>query len=202
MRHVWTLIAAAVISPLSWLLLAYGQDRSVQAFAGQEGAGRLAKGDFVGPTVGLAAAGLLLGLIATLRFSPLGATLAGTAYAGSYLALLVDPDKVWDVLPKSFSMAGHSLDLTTPPRTGTTLVLGALLLVAVVSRDRWRRWPAPDAAVPEQDEAPPILLDDRPVGIDGLELTRTRSGGPEPTPEPVWANRHGNPPPSDWPPSR
>jgi hypothetical protein len=31
MRHVGTLIAAIISAPLAWILLAYGQDRSVQA---------------------------------------------------------------------------------------------------------------------------------------------------------------------------
>jgi hypothetical protein len=199
------MIAAVIIAPLAWLLLAVGQDRSLQAFANQDNASGLAKGDFIRPVLCLAAAGLLVGLIATLRFSPLGAVLAGAAYAGTYIALLVNPDAVWDLLPRSVSVAGHSADLTAPLRTGATLLLGALLLVAVASRDRWRRWPSRDtAATADQnnDAAPAIPLDDRPLGVDGLDFPSVRNSELEPTPEPAWANRHSSPPPSDWPPSR
>ncbi|MEV4539262.1 hypothetical protein AB0J82_36365 [Asanoa sp. NPDC049518] len=190
MRHVWTLIVAVFIAPLAWLLLAFGQDRSLQAFADQGAAGGLSAGDFVRPTLCLAAAGLLFGLIATLRFSPLGAVLAGLAYAGSYVALLFDPDRVWDLLPKSATIASHHADLTTPVRTGATLLLGALLLVAVVSRDRWRRWPKPEpvASEPVDDSIPlpPADFDLTPLRKDESEL--------------AWANRHsGSTPPSDWP---
>jgi hypothetical protein len=197
------MIAALFIAPLAWLLLAYGEARSLQAFDTNADAGGLAAGDLLRPTLCLAAAGLIVGLIATLRFSPLGAVLAGATYAGSYLALLVKPGAVWDLLPKSASLGGHSADLTIPVRTGTTLLLGALLLVAVASRDRWRRWPLPDAAASDQiDDASVLPLDDRAVGVDGLDLAPARLGGPEPTPEPVWAERRSGPPLSDWPPSR
>jgi len=203
MRHVWTMIAAVIIAPLDWVLLAYGQDRSLQAFANQDNAHGLAAGDFIRPTLCLAAAGLLLGLIATMRFSPLGAVLAGTAYAGSYVALLVNPDAALDLLPNSVSVAGRSADLTTPLRTGATLFLGALLLVAVASRDRWRRWPSPDTEAPDQtDNAPAISLDDRPLGLDGLDLAPVRHGAHERSPELAWADRNSGPRPSDWPPSR
>src|SRR5437764_14276814 len=84
MRHIGTLIAAMVIAPLVWLLLAFGQGRSAQAFAKAQSTGVYHGGDFLRPLQALAAAGRLLGLIATLRLSPLGAVVAGVAYASSY----------------------------------------------------------------------------------------------------------------------
>jgi hypothetical protein len=166
MRHIGTLIAAIVIAPLAWLLLAYGQDRSVQAFAtaARPGLG-LTPADFVHPFEFLAAAGLLLGIIATLRFSPLGAVVTGLAYTLSYAVLLVAPQGLLDLLSHKLSIAGRHADLSTPVRTGTTLVLGALLLVAVFSVGRWRRWP-------RRGDGPPATGSDRdrPVGLDGLGL--------------------------------
>ncbi|MCW6005449.1 hypothetical protein K1W54_12780 [Micromonospora sp. CPCC 205371] len=192
MRHFWTLIAAAVIAPLTWLLLAYGQDRSIQAFVNEDSAGSFDTGDFVRPVACLAAAGLLLGLLATLRFSPLGATVTGLFYSASYLALLVQPDKVMDLLPNNVSVAGRDADPTTPLRTGMAMVLGALLLVAIVSVSRWRRWPVRDEdATPEP--ASLALPENRPLGAEGLlDQQPQYAGGPDPR----WETGHL---PDPWP---
>lgn len=179
MRHVWTLIAAVVIAPLAWVLLAYGQDRSLQAFVNGEAASAFRGGDFIRPVLCLAAAGLLLGLVGTLRLSPAGAVLTGLLYTASYAALLADPDAVLNLLPGTISVAGREADLATPLRTGSAMVLGAALLLAVASAGRWRR-----AAVREQDAelasvaAPLSLPSDRPLGADGLGLPAPLSGEP------------------------
>jgi len=180
MRHLGTLIAAIVIAPLAWVLLAFGQDRSAAAFAYAQSTGGFHTGDFVRPVQCLAAAGLLLGLIATLRFSPLGATLTGLLYTSSYVLLLVAPRELMNLFRHNLSVAGHHADAATPIRTGTTLVLGVLLLVGVVSVGRWRRWPRP---IDPADEM--TAVDDRPVGIDGLGLAPPRHST-----EPEYAVRH------------
>jgi hypothetical protein len=166
MRHIGTLIAAFVIGPSAWILLAFGQDRSVQAFAHAQSASALHTGDFVRPVEYLAAAGLLLGLLATLRFSPLGSVVTGLGYTFSYVLLLVAPKGLMDLFNHHFTVAGRPFDPATPIRTGTTLVLGALMLVATLSVGRWRRRPRLD------DEPFDEFSDrDRPVGVDGLGLT-------------------------------
>jgi hypothetical protein len=142
MRHIGTLIAGVVVGPLAWILLAFGQDRSAQVFAGARVSGTFRTDDFVAPVVFLAGAGLLLGLIGTLRFSPLGATVIGIVYTSSYSLLLVAPKGTLDLLTNDLSVAGRHADLTTPIRTGTTMVLGVLLLVGGLSIGRWRRWPS------------------------------------------------------------
>lgn len=141
MRHIATLIAAVVIAPLAWILLAFGQDRSVQVIAAGDQAGHLSGSGFLRPVLVLAAAGLLLGLIATLRFSPLGATVAGAGYAATYLLLLVAPGGVLGFFPHNLSIAGRQADMSTPIRTGTSLALGGLMLVALISAGRWRGRP-------------------------------------------------------------
>jgi len=184
MRHLGTLIAAVIIAPLAWILLAFGQDRSAQAFANVQGDGAFDKGDFLRPALCLAAAGLLFGLIATLRFSPLGAVLTGIVYADSYLALLVNPKRLLDVFPDKISVAGRSADLTTPLRTGTALLLGALLLVGVASVGRWRRWPAreaPETALPDEIPAPMPARDSPLAGANPLHLGMPAwTTGPDP----------------------
>src|SRR5439155_6565387 len=139
MRHIGSLIAALVIGPSAWILLAFGQDRSAQAFANAQSNGALHSGDFLRPVEYLVAAGLLLGLIATLRFSPLGSMLTGLAYSLSYGLLLVAPKSVMDLFDHNISFAGRHVDAAAPIRSGTALVLGALMLVATLSVGRWRR---------------------------------------------------------------
>jgi hypothetical protein len=167
MRHVGTLIAAAVIAPLAWILLAFGQDRSLEAFTRAQNSGAFHTGDFVRPLQYLAVAGLLLGLIATLRLSPLGAVATGIVYVSSYALLLVSPRWLLGLFAHKLSIAGHDADPTIPIRTGTTLLLGALLLVGAFSIGRWRRWPRTFERVSET-----TLAEDRPLGADGLEPER------------------------------
>jgi hypothetical protein len=182
MRHLSTLIAAVFIAPLAWVLLAFGESRSTQAFENASISGA----DFVRPAVCLAGAGLLLGLLATLRFSPLGAVVAGAAYAASYLALLVAPKGVLDLFSMNVSIAGRHADMTTPIKSGTTLLLGALMLVAVGSVARWRAWPS-TVETPAPPKPVQTLPEDRPLGADGLR-------------EPEYATRYANAPRFDGPP--
>ena len=169
MRHLVTLIAAAAITPLAWVLLAFGQDRSAQAFVNAQDAGAFNTDDFLRPTLCLAAAGILFGLIGTLRFSPLGAVVTGTLYAASYLILLIDPQGWLDVLPKTLTFAGKQADPITPIRSGSTLILGALLLVAVASVGRWRRWPDREQAVGPVAEEMELALPGREHPLAGAD---------------------------------
>jgi len=137
MRHLYTLLAAIYVAPFSWLLLAFGQDRSAQVFADAQTGGAFDTGDFVPPVICLAGAGLLLGLLATLRFSPLGVLLTGAGFAAGYLALLVDPVGVLGLFPRNLSVAGRTIDATTPLRTGTALLLGAMMVAATICAGRW-----------------------------------------------------------------
>jgi hypothetical protein len=155
-RHVGTLLAALVIAPVAWVLLAFGQARSARAFAVAADGGGLHAADFRAPLLVLAAAGVLFGLIGTLRFSPVGALVAGALYVNSFAMLAVAPDDWLRLFDRTLSIAGRQADLATPIRSGTTLVLGALLLVAVVSVSRWRRRPAPGPEPSYDEERVPI----------------------------------------------
>jgi hypothetical protein len=178
MRHLATVIAAIVVAPLAWIMIAFGQERSAQAFDHAHGGSVAHPGDFVRPLVLLAGAGILLGLLATLRLSPAGAVLTGAMYASSYLALLINPTWLLARLDRDVSVAGRHADLATPIRTGTTLLLGALLLVAVVSVGRWRRWPLPATEGAGTVSGPDHLQDDRFLGI-GQEPTTKYATGPD-----------------------
>ncbi|MGI5243809.1 hypothetical protein [Dactylosporangium sp. CA-139066] len=170
MRHIRTLIVAVFVAPLAWVLLALGEVRSDGAF-GHTASSTLHAGSFVRPLLLLGAAGLLLGLLATLRVSPLGAVAIGVLYTLSYVLLLVAPGRVVRVLPDDLYVAGHLLNLSAPLRSGTAAVLGVLLLVAAASGQRWRAWPRPGADEPAAGEP---LDADRPLGTEGLGLTPYR----------------------------
>jgi hypothetical protein len=175
MRHIRTLITAIVVAPLAWVLLAFGQERSANAFVDTNHDGILHAGDFLRPLLLLAAAGLLLGVLGTLRISPLGAMVIGVVYTSSYMMLLVAPSRVVNTFSDDVWVAGRRLDLAAPIRTGTTMVLGVLLLVGAISVQRWRTWPRPTDSAPETAPAK-----DRPVGIDGLDLgAPSRDSEPE-----------------------
>ncbi|MFU8870620.1 hypothetical protein [Micromonospora sp. SL4-19] len=197
MRHIGTVIAAAIVGPLAWILLALGQTRSAQAFADVPDGGTVDGGDLVRPALVLAAAGILLGLLATLRFSPLGATLTGLAYAGSYLGLLVSPASLMRLLDHKPTLGGYQVDLAAPLRSGTALLVGALLLVGVVSIQRWQRWPQPetDAALLPDEILPSTTQGDRPLGVDGLGLN---TPGRKPEPELVRTGGSDGSGASDW----
>jgi hypothetical protein len=139
MRHFGTAIASLIIAPVAWLLLAMGQARSLKAFDSQPGT--LGSAHFLQPLLLLAGAGLLLGILATLRFSPLGAVLTGLLYLVPYVLLLVSPQRVVDALPQNVSVAGLHADATTPLRTGTAALVGAMMVLSLFSGGRWRRWP-------------------------------------------------------------
>ncbi len=185
-----------VIGPLAWILLAIGQDSSVRAFTAAQSSGAFNTGDFMRNALLLAAAGLLLGLIATLRISPLGAVLTGVVYAGSYLAMLTRPTWLLRLLGHKVTVAGQHADLATPVRTGTTLLIGAAMLVAVLSVQRWRRWPRPAAEAPEMEapdsfSSPAALAQDRALGAEGLGPTTAGQ-----TPQPYSAANDTGPQPA------
>jgi hypothetical protein len=190
MRHIGAVIAAVIVGPLAWILLALGQDRSAQEFANAQDGGAVDTNYLVRPMLLLAAAGILLGLITVLRLSPLGALLTGTFYVASGLGPLISPTLL-NLLDHKLTLGGHQVDLATPVRTGTTLVLGSLLLVGVASVHRWRRWPRPAAeasvTVPPDEFIPAGSGPDHPLGADGLGLNKP---GRAAEPELEWA---GNP---------
>jgi hypothetical protein len=201
MRHLGSLIAGIVAVPLGWLLLAFGQVGSAKAFATAASTGTYHTHDFIRPLIFLAVAGIVIGLIATLRISPLGPLVAGVAYAGSYVALLVAPKRVFDALNYNVKIAGQSADLTLPLTTGASLAIGAALLVAVVSVSRWRRWPRPDAAPAEPGEgAEPTLTDDTLSGgapWEGFRSTSTTTPATETSGSDLPSRT-----PAAWPPPR
>ena len=189
MRHLGTVIAAVVLGPVVWLLLAFGQGRYTQHFTNLQDGKADDAARFAVPALLLGAAGLLLGVIAMLRLSPLGAVLVGLFYVATGVGPAISPGLL-DLLDHKPSVAGHEIDLASPARTGTTLILGALLLVGAASVHRWRRWPQPAGEPSGSPDTPVVPADDRPLGAEGLGLAGS-DRAEEPERELAWAGRTG-----------
>lgn len=133
MRHIGSLFAGIIIAPLAWLLIGAAQiglNPTAYELAGDAPNRVIA-------IVMFAAAGLLLGLLAVSRMSPVGPIVAGVAYVGGFmvfrseLAAVHLPDAlVSGYLPReSIMIAGD---------TGMVLVIGAILLTSALFPSRWR----------------------------------------------------------------
>jgi hypothetical protein len=145
MRHVWSLLAGIVVTPLAWVLIAFGQAATISGSAAfsPDPSTRLAAGGGL-----LIVAGLLVGLIGSLRVSPVGALIPAIVFLGASVYSWIDPLRAGFRLNQiHWSVAGVPLDLFGPVYTGVLPVLGSLLTVCAFSAQRWRRWPRPGAAV-------------------------------------------------------
>lgn len=145
MRHLWSLLAGVVAAPLTWVLITLGQDGSTRTVTRWLEIGKYNTANLIEPSVYLAVVGILLGLLGTLRVSPLGPLIAGLALITPYVGLFVNPFWVRDTVPTNWKVFGDPLPLLQPVENGTLFFLGALLVIAVFSGQRWRRWPAPEA---------------------------------------------------------
>jgi len=181
MRHLWSLVAGIVAAPLAWLAIATGQHRSVRSVAGWQEAGQFDTVDLIGPVIFLVAAGVLLGLVGTLRSSPAGALAAGVLLVIPTIFMFVNPFETLDAFSydQTDRWLGQDLQLWRPVENGTLLVLGSLLLVAVLSAQRWRHWPEP--APPIETGPGPAEPATTPVGPPGYGSYEggERSGAPE-----------------------
>lgn len=150
MRHLWSLLAGVVAAPLVWLLLATGQHRAQASVAAWEEAGRFDTVALVGPVIFLVVAGLLLGVLGTLRWSPAGPVAAGVLLVLPTIFVFVNPFRTLDTLsyPEQRRLLWQDFSPWLPVANGTLLVLGILLLVAVASVQRWRQWPVVPGPIP------------------------------------------------------
>ncbi|MGC4894805.1 hypothetical protein [Micromonospora sp. DT31] len=143
MRHLWSFLAGLVVAPVTWVLVTLGQDGSGRTVSRWVEIGTYSTPNLIEPAVYLGVAGILLGLLGTLRFSPLGPLVAGLLLAAPYVWLFVSPFSVRDRVPDDLKLLGDPLPLRDPLDNGTLFLIGVLLLMAVFSGQRWRRVPAP-----------------------------------------------------------
>ncbi|KAB1905829.1 hypothetical protein, partial [Micromonospora sp. AMSO31t] len=141
MRHLWSFLAGLVVAPVTWVLVTLGQDGSGRTVHRWVEIGTYSTPNLIEPAVYLGVAGILLGLLGTLRFSPLGPAVAGLLLVVPYLGLFVAPFTVRDRIPEDWKMLGDPLPLRQPLENGTLFLIGVLLLMAVFSGQRWRQRP-------------------------------------------------------------
>lgn len=184
MRHLGSLLAGILIAPVAWILIALGQQKSASTIASWQQSSGFDTADLLLPAAYLLAAGILIGLIATLRISPVGALVTGVFYAGTFIALFVSPIRARNAVPETLSLLGRKVALRTPLDNGTLLLVGIALLVAVFSVARWRSWPA----------AAPVTA---PPAAEAVELGGPVSSPADLPPEPAQTGQ----PVTHWPPS-
>ncbi|MGC4808169.1 hypothetical protein [Micromonospora sp. DT233] len=187
MRHLWSFLAGLVVAPVTWVLITLGQDGSTRTIGRWVEIGTSNTANLIEPAVYLAVAGILLGLLGTLRFSPLGPLVAGLLLITPYVGMFVDPFEVRDRIPANREIFGDPLPLHLPVQNGTLFLIGVLLLMATFSGQRWRRWPRPVAGpVPAQRPQDDTGADrtDWPQGGNGADRDSTPPslGYPDDTP--------------------
>jgi hypothetical protein len=145
MRHLWSFLAGLVVAPITWVLITLGQDGSSHTINRWVEIGTFNTANLIEPAVYLGVAGILLGLLGTLRFSPLGPLVAGLLLVTTYVGMCVAPFAVRGRIPEDWKVLGDPLPLRLPVENGTLFLIGVLLLMATFSGQRWRRWPMPTA---------------------------------------------------------
>ncbi|MET7666553.1 hypothetical protein [Micromonospora luteifusca] len=143
MRHLWSFLAGLVVAPITWVLITLGQDGSSRTVDRWVETGTFNTANLIEPAVYLGVGGVLLGLLATLRFSPLGPLVAGLLLVTPYIGMFVAPFSVRDAVPHEWKVFGDPLPLRLPVENGTIFLIGLLLLMATFSGQRWRQWPRP-----------------------------------------------------------
>ncbi|MFF5176019.1 hypothetical protein ACFY3U_25805 [Micromonospora sp. NPDC000089] len=164
MRHLWSFLAGLVVAPITWVLVTLGQDGSGRTVHRWVEIGTYSTPNLIEPAVYLGVAGILLGLLGTLRVSPLGPLVAGLLLITPYVGMFVAPFTVLDKIPEGHKLLGDPLPLREPVQDGTLFLIGLLLLVAVFSGQRWRRWPRPSAGAELTPAGTPT--DDTPTYTD------------------------------------
>jgi hypothetical protein len=165
MRHLWSFLAGVVAAPLSWALIALGQDGSARTVTRWVELGTYNTANLIQAAVYLGVAGVLLGLLGTLRVSPLGPLVAGLLLVAPYVGLFIDPFTVRDAVPTNWKVFGDPLPLVQVLDNGTMFLIGVLLLMATFSVQRWRRWPRTVATA-----VPPVSDVDEPTPTDWSAL--------------------------------
>ncbi|MFD2764139.1 hypothetical protein [Micromonospora eburnea] len=206
MRHLWSFLAGLVVAPVTWVLVTLGQDGSGRTVHRWVEIGTYSTPNLIEPAVYLGVAGILLGLLGTLRFSPLGPLVAGLLLVVPYLGLFVAPFTVRDQIPAGWKLLGDPLPLREPLENGTLFLIGMLLLMAVFSGQRWRKQPGRPVAGTELPPADKPAEDTRSLGdwppadLKDTDTAPLTLGYPDSTPTEPLPRRVGGESPWSAPP--
>lgn len=150
MRHLWSLLSGIAATVVATALLAIDHDQ----VTGQLRIGRII------------VVGLLLGLVAATRISPVGPIAGGLLLLTPLLMLEISSGLYVDLFLQSDSgvdLGGlHLWWAEISNSHGLMAMAGAMMIVAAVSRQRWQVWPKPvDALVDNGAVGAPLspLLD-------------------------------------------
>ncbi|BCJ58491.1 hypothetical protein [Micromonospora endophytica] len=188
MRHLWSFLAGLVVVPVTWVLVTLGQDGSAGTVDRWVEIGTSNTANLIEPAVYLAVGGIVLGLLGTLRISPLGPLVAGLLLVTPYVGLFITPFQVRERIPDDWEFLGDPLPLRLPVENGTLFLIGVLLLMATFSGQRWRRWPRPVTEAAPAAPAPteePTLTDWSPTPAAERDTSPLSLGYPDPDPTPT-----------------
>ena len=163
MRHLWSLIAGVVLAPIVWAVAAYGQAVTAQVSA--NGAPTSFESKLLIAAAAFVGAGLVFGIIGTLRVSPVGPLVAGLAYLGSYAWAIFSPATANDALNRVTTVGDYEIHYASAVTSGLIPVLGGALLMAVFSAGRWRAWPPAAPVAVEPYPATPTATAAEPSSI-------------------------------------
>lgn len=130
MRHLRSILYAVVLAPAVWVLCGVGFTQDIAGRARAEGGIEQFTGILLLVLAGTAYAILLLA-----RLSPAGPTLAGLAFLGTSVWVLVDPGSFQGLWSPSVTKEGFDLTL---PAKGLAAMLAVPLLCTAVNVRRWR----------------------------------------------------------------
>lgn len=133
MRHTWSLVAGVVLAPLGWFLLAFGQAAMTQSVTLST-----SDGDFLLGGLLIIGVGLILGLLSSLRTSPVAALATAVLYLGLTVYLLISPLSASDLLGNKIGVGSYDVVLSAPLHTGVLGAIGGMMLIAAFSMSRWR----------------------------------------------------------------
>ncbi|RNL82329.1 hypothetical protein [Halostreptopolyspora alba] len=187
-RHLFGLLAGLLCAPLLW----FGT-----AWAAAEVSGGVRSGDFTDglamPGVGaLMAIGVLGGLLAGSRLSPLAALLAGAVPLGFCLWPLLDLGSFETAMPGWLD--ADSMFHPLGPAFPVVLPLGTLLLISALLPSRWRSTGAAPPPRPVPDDQHPHDRYPAAPAPDDPPSSAPEHGEPAGTTTPFQRDPSGGPP--------
>ena len=147
-----------MIAPLAWFLIAFGQGAMSHGQTLND-----FKGDFILGGLLVVGVGLLLGLVSSLRTSPVGALVASLLYLGASMFTLFARQDALKVFSREVTLGDYKSNLADPLNSSVLAVVGGMLLIAVFSAARWRgaqsetnvdQWAPPPPPAPWEPPSP------------------------------------------------